>query len=534
MNSGAPDSHFDYNVAYLAAIVESSDDAIVGKSLQSIVTSWNPAAERIFGFSAEDMIGQSILRIVPPDRQGEEADIISRIARGERVDHFETIRVTKSGRLIEVSVTVSPIKDGTGTVVGASKILRDITERRHAELERDRMLAKERELREHAERADRIKNEFLATLSHELRTPLTAILGWAQILRSESLPADNVRRAGDVIYRNAQMQAQLVEELLDMNRILMGKVRIDVQPLELSAVIEAAIESVQPSVEAKGIRMVKLLDPLAGPVRGDPTRLQQVVWNLLSNAVKFTPKGGRVEVALERVNSHVEISVSDTGIGIQPEFLAHVFDRFSQADASTTRRYSGLGLGLAIVKHLVELHGGTVHAKSAGEGLGATFRVALPLSPARHSTEADRVHPGAPCSAPIDWTPPDLSGKAVLLVEDDPDSAEIVSRILGRSGAKVTIAFSANEALAMGLISQFDLLISDIGMPGMDGFELIKSIRALDKAAGGKIPAVALTAFSRTEDRRSAMMLGYDVFLSKPVDPWELVAVVARCVFREK
>jgi PAS domain S-box-containing protein len=524
-----PEQQTYYKIAHLASIVESSEDAIISKDLNSTVLSWNPSAERIFGYSADEMIGQSIKRLLPLDREKEEEEILSRIRRGERVEHFETVRVTKDGRPIDVSITISPIKDASGQVVGASTIVRDITERKLVEQEREASHMRERQLREEAQRANQLKDEFLATLSHELRTPLMAIHGWAQILESENLTEDMVRKAAEMISRNTRMQSKIVDDLLEMNRILMGRVRLDVLPVDLTAIIEAAIESVRPSADAKNIRLFKVLDSLAGPVRGDPTRLQQVVWNLLSNAIKFTPKGGRVEVALERINSHVEISVSDTGIGIKPDFLTKVFDRFSQAESSISRSYNGLGLGLAIVKNLVELHGGTVQAKSLGDGKGATFRVALPLPTTLHGSHGpDRVHPETPSHSKPAWDKPDLSGKRILFVDDDPDAAGLVRHILEGCGAEVRTATSGNEAIALMSSAQFDVLISDIGMPEMDGFELMKAIRTLDRDSGGKIPAVALTAFSRSEDRRNAMVAGFDTFISKPVDEQELIAVVAR------
>ena len=377
----------------LAAIVASSDDAIIGKDLNSIITSWNFGAERIFGYTADEMIGTSIMRLIPPDRQAEEREILARIRRGERFDHFETIRLAKDGRQLSVSITVSPIKDSAGHVVGASKVARDITERKKAEAalkkaaeeaeaanrERLQLLDSERAARSQAERASRMKDEFLATLSHELRTPLNAVLGWAHILRTGKPKVDELKQGLDTIERNARAQAQIIEDLLDMSRIISGKVRLDVEQIDLPAVLNESIDTVRATAEAKGIRLQSLVDPRAGPISGDPDRLQQVFWNLLNNAIKFTPKGGQVQVLLERVNSHIEVSVIDTGEGIAPEFLPYVFDRFQQGDASTTRRHGGLGLGLAIVKQLVELHGGYVRVKSGGIGKGTTFTVHLPL-----------------------------------------------------------------------------------------------------------------------------------------------------------
>ena len=518
------------DVARLAAIVDSSDDAIVSKDLNGIVQTWNAAAERTFGYTAAEMIGQPIMRLLPVDRLEEEDNILALLRAGKRVDHFQTQRVTKDGRLIHVSLTISPIRNQDGQVVGASKIARDITAQKMFESERDRLLERERELRLEAERADRIKNEFLSTLSHELRTPLMAISGWAQILSSGPVNEDTVRRAAEVIRRNTILQTQLIDELLDINRILMGKLRLDLQPVDLCSIIESAVESVEPAAGAKRLRLRKILDPRAGSVRGDPTRLQQIVWNLLSNAVKFTPEKGSVEVSLCRVNSHVEISVTDTGLGIDEEFLPYVFDRFSQVDTSTTRRHSGLGLGLAIVKHLVELHGGSVQAKSAGPGTGATFRVHLPF-PATLPRTFTESHPQSPTFANDDWNAPDLSGRKLLVVDDDRDASELVTHLLSEAGADVIQSHSAPHALGLLESSRFDAIISDIGMPEMDGFQLMREIRRLPKPTG-LLPAIALTAFGRSEDRRNAMISGFDVFLSKPIDSTELMATVARIISR--
>src|SRR6516165_9346145 len=385
--------HFDLAVRRLAAIVDNSDDAIIGKDLNSIITSWNKGAEHIFGYSAEEMIGTSIRRLIPLDRRTEEEEILSRIKRGERYEHFDTIRVTKDGRQVHVSLTISPIKDVNGYVVGPSKIARDITERKLAEkaleearkitdavnAERQRLLESERVARSEAERANCTKDEFLATLSHELRTPLNAVLGWATILRAGIPRTQELAEGLEAIERNARAQVQIIDDLLDVSRIISGKVQLDVQCIDLPTIVTEAIDTVRGTASAKGVRLKTVIDPLNAPFCGDSNRLQQVFWNLLSNAIKFTPKGGRIQVLLKRVDSTVEISVIDTGEGIPPDFLPYIFNRFEQADSSTTRRHGGLGLGLAIVKHLVELHGGRIRAKSDGVGKGATFIVSLPL-----------------------------------------------------------------------------------------------------------------------------------------------------------
>ena len=410
---------------------------------------------------------------------------------------------------------------------------RDITATRRAEDERRQLLESERFARAEAERASSMKDEFLATLSHELRTPLSAILGWAHILRSRRMSEAELHEGLEVIERNARMQTELIEDLLDMSRITSGKMRLDVQPVEPATFIEAAIETVRPAAEAKGITLSKLLDPAAGPVMGDPNRLQQIVWNLLSNAIKFTGKDGRVQVLLERVNSHVEITVADTGIGIKPEFLPHVFDRFRQADSSATRTAKGLGLGLSIVKHLVELHGGSVQVTSPGEGQGATFSLQLPLTVVHRKTEpGERIHPKGIGGITTDFKRSDLSGVKVLVVDDQADARDLIQRVLAECDAKVITAATADEALRAVETERPDVLVSDIGMPDVDGYELLRRMRALGHARGGRLPAIALTAFARSEDRTRALRAGFLVHVSKPVEPSELVATVASVVGR--
>jgi signal transduction histidine kinase/ActR/RegA family two-component response regulator len=392
-----------------------------------------------------------------------------------------------------------------------------------AAVDRAHLLEAERAARAEVERVSLMKDEFLATLSHELRTPLNAILGWSDMLLGR-VTAGEDRRGLETIARNARVQAQLIEDLLDMNRIISGKVRIDVQRLDLAAVIDAALDAVGPSMTAKSLRLRRTLDPSAGPVFGDPQRIQQVVWNLLSNSIKFTPKGGRIDVLLRRINSHVEIRVADTGIGIAPEFLPHVFERFRQADSSTTRKHGGLGLGLSIVKHLVELHGGSVAAHSAGEAQGAAFIVKLPIR-AIHD-EDDAAHPTARTSA-VREIPLQLTGLRVLVVDDDLDARELIGSVLGSVAAMPTTAGSAAEALALLTERPFDLIISDIGMPERDGYHLMRAVRALPPERGGRTPAIAVTAFARSEDRTRALLAGYQVHLSKPIEPHELVVTVA-------
>ena len=420
---------------------------------------------------------------------------------------------------------VNPVLDAQGAVVRWFGTNTNVDRVKRAEADRERLLASEKEARERAERETQMKDEFLATVSHELRTPLNAVLGWAATLRGTTAP-EEVTEGVAVIERNARAQAEIIEDLLDMNRIMSGKVRLDVQRVDLVPIIEAAIESVKPMALARQIRVTSVLDPHVGQVSADPGRLQQIFWNLLTNGVKFTPKGGRVHVALGRVNSHLEISVSDTGEGISADFLPHVFDRFRQADASTTRRHRGLGLGLAIVKNLVELHGGHVSVESAGLNQGATFYVCLPAAVAVLPPDPDRRHPRT--AIPVDpGEHPDLTGFEILAVDDQPDARELIKRILGRCGATVETAASGAEALKCIARKKPHVLIMDIGMPDEDGYSVIRKVRELPAEKGGSVPAIALTAFARLDDRRRAILSGFQMHMSKPVEPSELIAIVA-------
>jgi signal transduction histidine kinase/CheY-like chemotaxis protein len=386
------------------------------------------------------------------------------------------------------------------------------------------------EARREAENANRAKDEFLATLSHELRTPLNAILGWARMLSEDILDGEAKQRAIETIHRNARIQAQLIDDILDVSRIISGKLKLETRPVELGEVIESAIESVLPAAQAKEIRLQRILDSGGDSmISGDPNRLQQVIWNLLSNAVKFTPRGGRVQIRLERVNSHVEVIVTDTGIGISPPVLPFIFDRFRQADSATTRQHGGLGLGLAIVRHLIEMHGGTVEAESAGDGTGSTFTVKLPLIALRsidlpQKDAAERVHPTEERDVPFECSP-ELEGLHVLVVEDEEDGRMLVTTVLEKCGAQVTAVSSAADAFEAIRNLRPDILISDLGMPGEDGYSLIKKVRALAADEGGQIPAAALTAYARSEDRMRVLRAGFQIHLPKPVDPAELIAV---------
>ena len=427
-------------------------------------------------------------------------------------------------------VRALPMRDESGAIVRWFGTCTDIEDRRRIEAEREQLLAGERAARAESENQSRMKDEFLATLSHEIRTPLNAILGWSQIMRASMDPQD-IASGLEVIERNARAQSQIIEDLLDMSRIISGKVRLDVQRVDLSTVVQSAVDTARPTAEAKGVRLQSVIDPLHGvAVSGDANRLQQVLWNLISNAIKFTPRNGLVRVVLERVNSHLEISVIDTGEGIKPDFLPYVFDRFRQADASTTRRHGGLGLGLSIVKQLVELHGGSIRVNSAGLGQGTTFIVALPLlvMHVEPVPEPERRHPRAgPGSSGMTDSCRDIAGLRILVIDDEPDARALVKRLLEDCDALVTSTGSVNEAVRLIETGNFDVLVSDIGMPGEDGYSLIRRVRQLDKGKGGDIPAIALTAYARAEDRVKAVAAGFQMHVAKPVEPVELVTMVA-------
>jgi PAS domain S-box-containing protein len=646
--------------AYLAAIVDSSEDAILSKDLDGIITSCNAAAERIFGYTPAELIGQPVLILIPPERHQEEAHILARVRAGERVEHFETVRIRKDGRRIDISLTVSAIRDATGAIIGASKVARDITETKRAiadlraqeawfritlnsiadaviasdptgvvtyinaaaaaltgwssddavgqplevvfpiidertrrtvttsahlvlttgtsatsgghtllvardghelpiadsaaairdrdgrilgvvlafrdvgpqraeaaarqagEAERERLLAAERTARAEAERASRIKDEFVAMISHELRTPLNAILGWTQLMARSPGDVALLEKGLDVVARNTRVQAQLVSDLLDISRIVEGRLTLEIRSLEVGAVVADAIDTVAREAAERGLVVRRRLARTPVFVAGDPARMQQIVWNLLSNAIKFTPAHGEIVVSLASAEGRVEISVADSGAGIRPEVLPHIFDRFHQADRSITRRFGGLGLGLAIVKHLVELHGGQVRVASPGEGLGSTFTVSLPAG-ATPPVEADGRPPGA---LPDVAAPVRLDGVRVLIVEDEPDTRQFLQRLFEGHGAAVVTAATASEAHDAFRSDRFAVLVSDIGLPGVDGYDLMRAIRALSPD-GHAVPAIALTAYARAEDRTRALRAGYQAHVTKPVDGAELMAMVA-------
>ena len=506
------------------------------------VVEWNHWMEEHTGKRASDVCGRNLLDLFPElterrlDRHYKwalegQVRVLSQALHGYFIG-MPPVSAEHDYSYMQQAVRISPLSYD-GQLVGTLTIIEDVTERvtREAELQaqveaRSRLLFSEKLARNEAERANRLKDDFLATISHELRNPLNAILGWAHMLRLGTLNQANSERAVEVIYRNAKSQTQLVADLLDVSRIISGKLRLDVRTVDLIQIVNAAVDSIRPAAEAKSIRLQTMLDPAAGPISGDADRLQQIVWNLLSNAVKFTPKGGGIKVKVQRIDSHVEVEVSDSGVGISKEFLPYVFDRFRQADASSTRIHGGLGLGLSIVHQLVDLHGGSVSVRSEGEGKGATFTITLPFVGV--VTTPQESESGQPANEVITFDGlPSLEGLTVLVVDDEQDTRDLIRQVLEECGSKVITSRSVAEALEAFQQYQPDILISDLGMPDEDGYSLISKIRALPPERGGNIPAAALTAYARAEDRMRVLRSGFQFHLPKPVDSAELVTVIA-------
>ena len=518
-----------------------SDYAIFMLDANGRIVTWNVGAERIKGYTAREIIGQHFSIFYPDDVRESgwpEHELQVASEKGSFVDNGW--RVRKDGTTFWANVTITALRDDTGRLLGYAKLTRDLTEAKRVEAmevanqQRDEMLEAERSARMAAQRATRVKDEFLATLSHELRTPLSAILGWTQVLlRGESVKGpDAQKRAIEVIERNARAQIQLIDDLLDLSRVMAGKIRLDLQQVSFVSIVEAAVDTVRPTADAKGIRLKAILGSSQDIVSADSARMQQVVWNLLTNAIKFTPKGGQVQALLQRVNSHLELSVSDTGIGIPASYLPHVFDRFSQRDSSTTRTFGGLGLGLAICKQLVELHGGSIRAASQGENQGATFFVQLPLSIMQLQDQSSaRIHPTTEVEPGEILSLPRLEGVHVIVVDDEADARDLLRTVLEAQGARVTSFASAEDALAALKTIKPTVLICDVGMPKMDGYQLIREFRA-EESRSERIPALALTAFARAEDRKRSLVAGYQAHLVKPFDVGELVLVVADLVGR--
>jgi len=515
--------------ALLAGIVDSSEDAIVSKSLDGIITSWNHAAERMFGWTSEEAVGKSITMIIPQEMRDEETMILGRLRQGQRIEHFETIRCAKDGRRLNISLSISPVRSQDGQIIGASKIARDITERVRIEEEKASLLASERAARERAEAASRAKDEFVAMISHGIRSPLNAILGWSQMLRQGTLDKTATTNALESIERNARAQAQLVSDLLDISRVITGKLRINARPVDITSSLESALESIRPAAEAKQIHIEVEREPYATVVTGDADRLQQVFWNLLSNAVKFTPRGGQVEVKVARVDSQLEMAFSDTGAGISREFLPYIFDRFTQADTTSARSHAGLGLGLAIVRHIIEMHGGTVSAESKGVGKGATFRITLPVRALQLQGRDQDAALATPAASLADDIA--LDRVRVMIVDDEAETRELLKIMLAGHGADVTVCASGAEALAQIDEWKPEVIVSDIGMPALDGYAFMRKVRSRDSELRD-VPAIALTAYARAEDRMRALAAGFQMHVPKPVESSELVMVIASLVKR--
>jgi PAS domain S-box-containing protein len=510
----------------LRTISDSSSVALFMTDAAGVCVHLNPAGERLTGYTLPELRAgplHEVLKAQGPD--GAPPPIPApRPDEPAPLQHGTLVR--KGGTTVEVAVSSCPVTmpgEATGRLVEVI----DVTEQRQYETEREGLLQSERAARSEAERANHAKDEFVATLSHELRTPLNAVLGWAALLRKNAANPAEIAKGIEVIERNARHQSQLISDLLDISRITAGKIRLDVQAVDVPLVVEGALEAVRPAAEAKGVRLDRVIETMDRVVMGDPGRLQQVVWNLLSNAIKFTPRDGRVQVVVSRVASYVQISVSDTGEGIDAELLPHLFERYRQADGSSSRRHGGLGLGLAIAKHLIELHGGSIHARSDGPGKGASFSILLPVRAAEPHDAADGPHPLTQAAIRLDASAPTLQGFCVLVVDDEEDARDLVGRILRDRGASVLTASSAQEALALLEHEHPNMLVSDIGMPGMDGYTLVRTIRERWPESARDMPAVALTAFARSEDRTRALLAGFQSHIAKPVEAAELVATVA-------
>jgi PAS domain S-box-containing protein len=514
---------------YRALIAQVKNYAIFAVDLEGRAITWNEGVERVLGWPREEFIGQAAESLFAPEdiAAGVHRQELQRAAEEGSTMNDRWLR-RRDGTPFFASGMTSRVVDGAGHIVGFSKVLRDRTAWKLAQDERDMLLESERRARQEAEQANRLKDEFLATLSHELRSPLNAIVGWGHVLKRNAQGNPEIQRGLDIIERNARAQTQIINDLLDMSRIMTGKVHLNVRAFSLQRVIAAALEAIRPAAEAKGVHLETALDADSDRIRGDPNRVQQIMWNLLTNAVKFTPAGGRVHVRARRVDSQVEISIEDTGVGIAGQFLPFVFDRFRQADASTTRIYGGLGLGLSIVKSLVELHGGSVRARSGGEGLGSTFVVTMPLPGTQLDTE--RAQEQAPVQGYTLDLLPRLNGIAALVVDDEADSLVFSGRLLEERGAKVLLAVDAQQALDTLRSEPVDILISDIGMAHEDGYQLIARVRALPDERVARIPAIAVTAYARAEDRQRLLLAGFQMHITKPIEPQELVAGIASLV----
>jgi PAS domain S-box-containing protein len=483
-------------LARLAAIVESSDDAIISKTLEGVITTWNNGAERIFGYTAAEAIGRPITMLVPDDRQYEEPQILARLRAGERVDHYETVRVRKDGGFLEVSVTISPVRDSRGRIVGASKIARDITDQK-------RFQAELRAAKEAAEEAGRAKDHFLSVLSHELRTPLTPVLAAVSALANNpSVPAEEMRSQLDMIRRNVETEARLVDDLLDLTRIARGMLQLHFEVSDAHAALRNAVTMFQPEIDAKRLAVTFALRAKDHHVWADPGRLQQVFLNLLSNSVKFTPDEGSILVRTSNDGEQLIVEVSDNGVGIEADVLPRLFHTFEQGDRTVNRRFGGLGLGLSIVRSLVEMHKGSVTASSEGTNKGATFVISLATVPAAPPRTVEPAGP-VPGKAPV----------RILLVEDHQDTRHVLARLLAMFGCVVTAASNVKEALEMSDRREFDLLVSDIGLPDGTGMDVMRHMRKNTHVKG-----IALSGFGQDDDLRRSREAGFETHLTKPVN----------------
>jgi len=506
------------------------DGILILNAVTLKITDVNPFMLELLGYSRAEFLGKELWEIgLFSDKEASQQAFLELQAKGYL--RYEDLPLqTIEGKLRQVEFVSNVYEEGGHQVIQCN--IRDISDRKREEEERRLLLESAKAARAEADKANSIKDEFLTTVSHELRTPLTSILGWSDLLTTGNLDEQSSKRALETIARNARAQRRLIDDLLDLSRIMTGKLRLDVRRVELAQLVEAVVEGVRPAADFRNIHLQVSLDPGVSPMSGDPDRLQQVIWNLLSNAIQFTPKGGRVQVRLERSHSHVEITIADTGEGIEPELLPHVFDRFRQSDSSNARRHGGLGLGLAIVRELVELHGGTVSAASPGLARGTTFKVILPVSGVHYELgDFEKTQPIIGANTPTDQQP-SLKGLRVLVVDDDTDARELVATVLTRRGAEVVSVESGGAALDEIRRQPFDVLIADIGMPMMDGYALIEKVRQLPAERGGRIPAAALTAYAGDEARLRILSAGFQIHLQKPVEPAELTIVVARLAVR--
>ncbi len=507
-------------------------DAVITTDRDGRVNFINRTAEELTGWDADEAVGQPLTQVFhiinEETHQVAESPITRVLKEGVVVGLANhTAMITKEGSEIPIDDSGAPIRNDRGEIIGAVLIFREVSKQRQLEVERNQLLAREQAARRQAEDANRMKDEFVATVSHELRAPLNAILGWARMLRAGKLDAEAKTKAMETIERSAENQARLIEDLLDISRIVAGNLRLEVRTLDPVNVIKAAMETVRPAADAKNIHIVGDFEASASAVSGDFNRLQQVIWNLLSNAIKFTHRGGKIQIQTARDESQVLITIRDNGQGIAPEFLPYVFDRFRQADSSSVRKHGGLGLGLAIVRHLVEMHGGQVRAESEGKGKGATFIVRLPIIPMR----IDAAQPAA-AQPTASWqrqtqVEPILDGLTILVLDDEEDARQLIKQVLTSYGAHIVTVQEASEALAQLTEQRFDLLVSDIGMPGEDGYSLIRKVRTLPAEKNGRIPAIALTAYARAQDRMRAFAAGFQHHVPKPVEPVELATVIA-------